>query len=330
MFITIILVRGIILKHWNKKNEGGFLNNIEAAYNAEFNKLWSEMESIDKHSSTVERIVNLLNGTDLYGTIIVDSYTRNKDDVYSIFTSLNSVCNPYNVLERNWKFDSYGVYFFWDFYTKEILYIGVTNSLTRRFGEHNGIGNLSVEGLKGNSKFFEIRDYFNSNKEKLGYSILVQDSFDFGPSSDFPDKTKEMFTIESALLEEYKQKFSQYPRWNKAPGRKYGRNAQSIDRYGNIFDMVTLNKIDFLNAKSTLREIQKDEEIRAQEYYLNAVRSAMYKHNWTFSQSLYFLIKFAKLNYKYYPEQETDKAVPECEWLVSLAHSPYLQKVVKL
>lgn len=81
--------------------------------------------------------------TDLFGTIIVDYYKENESN--KIFDSLDLVCNK----KDNYSFDGFGVYFFWDYYTKEILYFGITNNMHRRFGEHNGFSEVkNPDGIK--------------------------------------------------------------------------------------------------------------------------------------------------------------------------------------
>lgn len=296
-----------------------FLSQVEPNFKEIMSQIETETKNIS--GSVTENIENLLNGTNLFGTIIVDSYTKQENDISSIFTALSCVCHRLG----KWSFDMYGVYFFWDFDTKEILYIGVTTNLTQRFGEHNGV--LDVEGLKS-TKYHEIQDYFKT-KDRLGYSVFVQDPFRHDPSTHYPDKKEEAFTIESAFLEEYRQKFSNYPIWNKIGGIKKGRSPEMMKRYGNIFDMVTLSRIGFLNAKSTLREIEKDEVKKAHEYHLNAVRSHMYKYGWTFSQSLSNLVKFTKLMHKHFPPEDLN-ITPDYKFFELLGDSDYLQKVVKL
>lgn len=44
--------------------------------------------------------------------------------------------------------------------------------------------------------------------------------------------------------------------------------------------MTTLIKPSFLNAKSTLRELVKDQKLKSYEFDLNPIRSNMYKYGW--------------------------------------------------
>ncbi|MBN2589476.1 MAG: GIY-YIG nuclease family protein [Sedimentisphaerales bacterium] len=62
-----------------------------------------------------------------------------------------------------------GIYSFWNYYTKEIYYIGLAVDLGERFKQHNNILPITDNGCK----YKQINNYFSKN-QKLGYSIFVQ------------------------------------------------------------------------------------------------------------------------------------------------------------
>ncbi|MDD3298576.1 MAG: hypothetical protein PHP19_06865 [Firmicutes bacterium] len=86
----------------------------------EFIELLKELQP--QNMSVEEQIKQLLTGTILFGTIIIDTYTV--DEAKDIFYALDIVCNR----KGYFSFDHYGIYCFWDFYSKEILYIGLSNT----------------------------------------------------------------------------------------------------------------------------------------------------------------------------------------------------------
>ena len=54
----------------------------------------------------------------MFGTIIMDSYVA--DEAKTIANNLDIICSPMN----NMGWASAGIYSFWNYYTKEVLYIG--------------------------------------------------------------------------------------------------------------------------------------------------------------------------------------------------------------
>ena len=59
---------------------------------------------------------------DIFGTIILDAYTV--DEVKSMSSFIEEICSPLD----NYGWSSAGIYCFWDYYTKEILYIDLARS----------------------------------------------------------------------------------------------------------------------------------------------------------------------------------------------------------
>ncbi|WNS41719.1 GIY-YIG nuclease family protein [Paenibacillus sp. MMS20-IR301] len=282
----------------------------------EFGSLINETFPINGSGEIRNGIDQLFNGTNLFGTIIVNSYE--KHEAPTVLNLLNNVCNNKDEI----SFDSFGLYFFWDYYTKEIMYIGISNNLKRRFGEHNSL--LKVKKSAG-TKYKEITDYFKS-KEKLGYSILVQSPFIHSSGSFFYKKDEEIKIIEGAVLEEYRQKFSKLPIWNGIGGISAARKPKTMERYGNIFQMVTLNEIGFLNAKSTLSEIAKDRAIKSLEFNLNVIRSHMYKYGWDFESTIEKLQKFNR----FLAERGVYDALVNYSTIECLRNEEYLKKQVVL
>ncbi len=252
--------------------------------NNELSNLFKKLQP--NNMSIEDQIEQLLTGTVLFGTIIIDTYSI--DETKDIYDAMDIVCNRKNYF----SFDHYGIYCFWDYYTKEILYIGLSNNLRSRFGQHNGL--LGKKG-KGN-KYKYIKEYFKE-KERLGYTLLVQSPYEHNDLF-LDDKNDEIKQIEGALIEEFNIKNNRLPKWNDIGGSKVGRQPSYIKRYGSIFSMIVGEKIDFLNARSTLRELSQDVVLLSYESDLNIIRGRMYKYGESFDEAVEKLIQFNNFYYK--------------------------------
>ena len=59
----------------------------------------------------------------MFGTIIMDSYKA--DEAESMSQNIDEICSPMDTV--GWA--SAGIYSFWDYYTKDVLYIGLASEL---------------------------------------------------------------------------------------------------------------------------------------------------------------------------------------------------------
>ena len=59
----------------------------------------------------------------MFGTVILDAYT--KDETKELADAINDLCCP----NDNYGWASAGIYCFWDYYTREVLYIGLARDL---------------------------------------------------------------------------------------------------------------------------------------------------------------------------------------------------------
>lgn len=179
-------------------------------------------EIMPQNMDITEQIEQFLAGTNLFGTIIIDTFVI--DEIRDIYNALDVVCNR----KGFFSFDHFGVYIFWDYISKEILYIGLSDNIRRRFAQHNGLSGTSGKG----NKYKYITEYFNE-KERLGYTLLVQSPFDH-KNELLDSKDDEIKIIEGALLEDFKLKYGRLPKWNNIGGSIYGRSSYMINRYGNV------------------------------------------------------------------------------------------------
>jgi hypothetical protein len=63
-------------------------------------------------------------------TVILDSYEESEK---------NEMAEAIENIVYYDSFASAGIYCYWDYYTNEMLYLGLTNDLLHRFKQHNGL-----------------------------------------------------------------------------------------------------------------------------------------------------------------------------------------------
>ncbi|ACK59257.1 hypothetical protein BCB4264_A0436 [Bacillus cereus B4264] len=226
-----------------------------------------------------------------FGTIIQDSYTE--DNVLDIVAALDDLFNPQNI---DWGWASSGIYSFWNYETRELLYIGLAVDFAVRFKQHNGI----IPSRPSSNKYEQIKEYFNSN-EKLGYSILTMPSIcqpvisknveviwgEKVPVVDFNDEQfkRDVKLVEGILIECYRKKFGQLPPWNKIAGSVEGAKRSTTGNYSIVEGFTTTNWNHPLLAKCTLRELPSNIHF-AYEEFLDKVRQIILTYGTSFNEAL--------------------------------------------
>ncbi|MDA2549671.1 GIY-YIG nuclease family protein [Bacillus cereus] len=211
----------------------------------------------------------------MFGTIIQDAYT--KDETKQIAEALEDLCNPH----QSYGWSSAGIYSFWNYTTKEVLYIGLAVDLLERFKQHNGIIRMEPKGCK----FEKIQEYFKT-QEKIGYSIFVQsshhqpvtkknkaeweryDELQF-PFTQYPKD--DIKIAEGILIQTYKMHHGVLPPWNQVGGSKEGQKEAKAENYIIVENLKYQNSSP-LTARHTLREISKNATFLVFEEFLHAVR----------------------------------------------------------
>lgn len=90
----------------------------------------------------------------------MDSYKA--DEVELMANNIDEICSPIDSI--GWA--SAGIYSFWDYYTKDVLYIGLASDLCIRFKQ---LGLLPI--AENACKVRQIQDYFLGH-ERLGYFYI--------------------------------------------------------------------------------------------------------------------------------------------------------------
>lgn len=238
----------------------------------------------------------------MFGTIIMDSYIANEAEMMAM--NLDEICSPMDTF--GWA--SAGIYSFWNYYTKEILYIGLASDLCIRFKQHNGLCSTTETGCKNK----QIQEYF-SKYERLGYSILVQSPLSqpivhrnetmyrkyFGISKNIPipnyageEGLEFIRQAEGQLIESYRRIVGKIPPWNKIGGDKYSRKFASKDNYLYVvkaFSEGTTN--NYLVSKSTIRELAANATFEWFETQLHGLRMTMLNSNTTFENAVNLQLK---------------------------------------
>ncbi|SHH97864.1 hypothetical protein SAMN02745196_02162 [Clostridium collagenovorans DSM 3089] len=233
----------------------------------------------------------------MFGTIIMDAYTI--DEAKDIANFIEENCSPLD----NWGWASAGIYSFWDYHTKEVLYIGLASDLTVRFKQHNGL--LPIDD--GACKYQQIQQYFADHK-RLGYSVLVQSSLsqpivhrnenlyrkflDAPKGMPIPDYAgregiENIKLAEGQLIESYRQVVGDIPPWNKIGGNIDSRTFASFNNYQLVVEAFSKGTHEnFLMSRSTLRELAKNAKYSWFEIQLHGLRMMMLSRRMTFEEAI--------------------------------------------
>jgi hypothetical protein len=174
------------------------------------------------------------------------------------------------------------IYSFWNYYTKEILYIGLAIDLEERFKQRNGLSPMDPASCK----IQQIDQYFQQY-EYLGYAIFVQSPLSQPITSrnkathkknpqafEVMDATTERIKedirrVEGILIEAYRQNHGILPSWNKVHGSVAGQRSATPGNY-DIVKSFSIDTDSLLTAKYTLRELADSAtfECTRKHYYM--------------------------------------------------------------
>ena len=243
----------------------------------------------------------------MFGTVIIDAYS--KEETKELATAIEDLCSP----NDSYGWASAGIYSFWDYYTHEILYLGLASDLHERFCQHNGLHPISPEACK----FVQIQEYFN-NHDKLGYTIFVQsplsqplvhrnkaqyEKIAHENGAAVQDYTSEqgkndIKRVEGILIEAYRKEYGIFPPWNKIGGSIAGQNR--VKKYNiNIvksFCNPQLYRVNPIVSRSTIRELSNNATYAYFENYLHAVRMLMLVFGCDYPEALKLQNSFDRFN----------------------------------
>lgn len=239
----------------------------------------------------------------MFGTIIKDAYSV--DEIQTMADYLEDICSPLD----SWGWASAGIYSFWDYYTKDILYIGLASDLSVRFKQHNGL--LPIDN--GACKYQQIQEYFKTH-EKLGYSILVQSPLsqpivhrnenlyrkflDAPKGMPIPNYAGEegleyIKTAEGQLIESYKIYSGDIPLWNKIGGNVFSRKYASENNYQYVVEAFAKGTPEnYLVSRCTIRELAESATYTWFEVQLHGLRMMMISMGISFEKAENFQKEF--------------------------------------
>lgn len=211
----------------------------------------------------------------MLGTIVIEKYKQNdRDQILSALETL-TVAN-----RQDWA--TAGLYSYWDYRTKEILYIGLAIDLVERFKQHNGFSKTT----KGSSKFDEIQAYFKIN-EYIGFTIVLQSALSQPPSNRQRKKyktfreelerilgdqgRKEIVRLEGILLEAFRQKYNRFPLWNKIGGDKTARKSVKESNH-ELLQLLVTNAANKFTSRVSLIKLASNATYCRYEAYLHSIR----------------------------------------------------------
>lgn len=218
----------------------------------------------------------------MHATIVQNAYRQN--EVQDIVRYLEDLCSP----DESYGWASSGIYSFWNYETKEVLYIGLAVDLAERFKQHNGLIPMAANGCK----LEKIQEYFTVN-EKLGYSVFLQSPIsqpvtrkniktwfkhDISQVSikDFAEEQskRDLRQIEGILIEAFRMRHNRLPLWNNMGGSLTGQRNTTKGNYEIVYDF-SHQRNSPLVSRSTLKELSENETYELYENFLHGVRQLM-------------------------------------------------------
>ncbi len=216
----------------------------------------------------------------MLATIVLDAYEQSETE--EIANALSEICSA----DQSSGWSSAGIYCYWNYYTKEILYFGLAVDLFERFKQHNGL--ISTNSRTGN-KYNKIQEYFKTN-QKLGFSIFLQSSLSQPFTSKLKNEYRDIWELnkeeiesigkdgrqsvqfmEGVLIKCFQNKTGNLPSWNKIGGSILGQlQATSEDEV--LMSLFTNENPNGNVSRATIRELAINSEYNLYESQLHAYR----------------------------------------------------------
>ncbi len=230
----------------------------------------------------------------MLATVIVNRYVS--ADVVALADAIDELCSP----NDTYGWSSSGVYCFWNFDTKEILYLGLAIDLALRFRQHNGLSACPENCCKR----AQIAAHFQIHAH-LGFSVFVQSSIvqsithrwegrhpgelewiaeNFGyfdadqVKGDLnPQVVDALRKTEGAMLAAHKKDHGRFPVWNERGGlkRKYAESKFETARHFMRSFTRSHPRDDPFTARSTFQELAAKSLRERYERFLHAARMHM-------------------------------------------------------
>lgn len=132
----------------------------------------------------------------VWGTFILDAYRDSERR--EVYEALEELFGPTS--GTSWS--TAGVYVYWDYETREVLYVGIAGDFRVRFGQHNRLKGCPARSCKRD----EIGAYFAAGNELLGFTVLPLSSLTQPSNARFDKvldlKDRELIELQKAFTAE--------------------------------------------------------------------------------------------------------------------------------
>ncbi len=213
----------------------------------------------------------------MLGTIVLEKYKKKQQE--EIANALEKL-----IYDNPTDWSTAGIYCYWNYQTKEILYIGLAVNLIERFKQHNDLIECSASSCKKD----KIKDYFDEN-EYLGFTIMLQSALSQPInhrekkkySNSFEEEElskilgnegrKSIQKMEGLLIESFKLNFGRFPIWNQVGGSLVGQKAAKQSHI-EILKLLVSERPNKYVALASLTELSTNQEYCFYEAYLHGIR----------------------------------------------------------
>ena len=197
----------------------------------------------------------------MLATIVLDAYRYSERS--EVAQALKDLLSPYN----SWS--TAGIYCFWDYDSKDPLYLGLAVDLHQRFLQHNSLLKAKPNACKSK----QIKEYFQRH-DRLGFSIMLQSNlsqpltrkitkhyWDFWQKADADykenfgaDGIKNIRLMEGVAIEAVKNHSGSLPPWNGMSGSLEG-SARATPGHIELVRLLTNRSVNDNVSRATLREL---------------------------------------------------------------------------
>ena len=212
-------------------------------------------------------------------TVVIEKYKKSETKI--ILDALEII------LKNSSDWSTAGIYCYWDYYKKKVLYIGLALDLIERFKQHNGIIKCSPSSCKIN----EIIEYFELNKY-LGFSIILQSKLSQPFNNRVKRKYKGIYSDselknilgkdganqikykEGILIEGFKSKYGSLPSWNKIGGSLLAQK-HAKEKNVEFLEYLITNEQNRYTSLVSLKELSGNPTFMRYEAYLDSLRMSI-------------------------------------------------------
>lgn len=193
----------------------------------------------------------------VFATVIQDAFVQGEEE--EVARALATLCS-----DDAYGWASSGIYCFWDYATRRILYIGLADDLRRRFRQHTGL----IVCKPNSCKKEKIDTYFASSPPdtRLGYSVFVRSTLEQAMEGN------EVPVTEGIMIEAHRNSHGAWPEWNGVGGATAGQALANATHRDFLNAFVQPDSKFCVVARRSLRQLQDEDLHVSWEVWLHAAR----------------------------------------------------------